>query len=201
MVAAAAGRRTAPRMAGHRPCDPRPGRARATGRRPGAARHRLRAVRLRPGPGRHGRVLRRVRVRAGGFREHDRGHRQDRPAALRRLRRRSRPNRLDVNRAVRDRLGHAQGLVRTVRVDRASITGMQIGGVTVFGLARPTCRSGSTARVMARERVVVGGGSRSWKVILAPADPAGASRRAAVVDGLATDPRPPTESGPYRSGT
>jgi len=39
------------------------------------------------------------------------------------------------------------------------------------------------------ERIVVGGGSRSWKVILAPRDLL-VIPGTEVVDGLATDPRP-----------
>ncbi|MEA2609347.1 MAG: hypothetical protein QOJ75_1590, partial [Chloroflexota bacterium] len=44
------------------------------------------------------------------------------------------------------------------------------------------------SRVMERERIVLGGGSRSWKVITAPAI-LRALPRAEVVEGLATDPR------------
>ena len=97
------------------------------------------------------------------------------------------PNRLDVNRAVRDRLGTRKASFAPAESTR-EITGMEIGGVTVFGLP-PDLPIWIDARVMDRERVVVGGGSRSWKVILRPA---GLLRipAAAVVEGLATDPRP-----------
>ena len=44
---------------------------------------------------------------------------------------------------------------------------MQIGGVTVFGLPAEL-PIWVDARVMARERIVLGGGSRSWKVLAAP---------------------------------
>ena len=44
------------------------------------------------------------------------------------------------------------------------------------------------ARVMARERIVLGGGSRSWKVIAPPAI-LRALPGVEVVEGLATDPR------------
>ena len=47
---------------------------------------RARALSLRPGPRRHGRVLRRLRLRAGGLGQHDRRRRQGQPAGLRRLR-------------------------------------------------------------------------------------------------------------------
>jgi prolyl-tRNA editing enzyme YbaK/EbsC (Cys-tRNA(Pro) deacylase) len=44
---------------------------------------------------------------------------------------------------------------------------MEIGGVTAFGLpdSLPLWVDGA---VMARERIVLGGGSRSWKVIAQP---------------------------------
>jgi prolyl-tRNA editing enzyme YbaK/EbsC (Cys-tRNA(Pro) deacylase) len=76
-------------------------------------------------------------------------------------------DRLDVNRAVRDRLGTRKASFAPAESTR-EITGMEIGGVTVFGLpeALPVWVDG---RVMTRDRVVVGGGSRSWKVILEPA--------------------------------
>jgi prolyl-tRNA editing enzyme YbaK/EbsC (Cys-tRNA(Pro) deacylase) len=97
------------------------------------------------------------------------------------------PNRLDVNRVVRDRLGTRKASFAASDSTR-EITGMEIGGVTVFGLP-PTLPIWIDARVMARERIVVGGGSRSWKVLLAPADLL-AITNTEVVDGLATDPRP-----------
>jgi prolyl-tRNA editing enzyme YbaK/EbsC (Cys-tRNA(Pro) deacylase) len=63
---------------------------------------------------------------------------------------------------------------------------MEIGGVTVFGLpeALPIWVD---ARVMERERIVLGGGSRSWKVLAPPAILL-ALPGAEVVDGLATEP-------------
>lgn len=96
-------------------------------------------------------------------------------------------DRLDVNRVVRDRLGTRKASFAASDSTR-DITGMEIGGVTVFGLPE-TLPIWIDARVMARQRVVVGGGSRSWKVILAPADLL-AIPGTEVVDGLATDPRP-----------
>ncbi|MEO5885082.1 MAG: YbaK/EbsC family protein [Candidatus Limnocylindrales bacterium] len=95
------------------------------------------------------------------------------------------PNRLDVNRAVRDRLGTRKASFAPAESTR-EITGMEIGGVTVFGLP-PTLPIWIDARVMARERVVVGGGSRSWKVILAPTGLL-ALPGVDVVEDLATDP-------------
>jgi prolyl-tRNA editing enzyme YbaK/EbsC (Cys-tRNA(Pro) deacylase) len=97
------------------------------------------------------------------------------------------PNRLDVNRAVRDRLGTRKASFAPAEATR-DITGMEIGGVTVFGL--PTeLPIWVDARVMDRERVIVGGGSRSWKVLLPP-DGLLAIPGVEVVEGLATDPVP-----------
>jgi prolyl-tRNA editing enzyme YbaK/EbsC (Cys-tRNA(Pro) deacylase) len=76
------------------------------------------------------------------------------------------PYRLDVNRTVRDRLGTRKASFAPADVT-AELTGMQMGGVTVFGLPRDL-PIWVDARVMDRERIVLGGGSRSWKVIAAP---------------------------------
>jgi prolyl-tRNA editing enzyme YbaK/EbsC (Cys-tRNA(Pro) deacylase) len=92
--------------------------------------------------------------------------------------------RLDVNRAVRQRLGARASFASAE--DTRALTGMEIGGVTVFGLP-----SGLPiwvdARVMARERIVLGGGSRSCKVLASPAI-LEALPAVEVVDGLATEP-------------
>jgi len=95
------------------------------------------------------------------------------------------PYRLDVNRTVRDRLGTRKASFAPAEVT-AELTGMQIGGVTVFGLPADL-PIWVDERVMARERIVLGGGSRSWKVIASPA----ILRRlpgVEVVAGLATEP-------------
>jgi prolyl-tRNA editing enzyme YbaK/EbsC (Cys-tRNA(Pro) deacylase) len=76
------------------------------------------------------------------------------------------PYRLDVNRTVRDRLGTRKASFAPAEAT-ATLTGMQIGGVTVFGLPAGL-PIWVDARVMARERIVLGGGSRSWKVIASP---------------------------------
>jgi prolyl-tRNA editing enzyme YbaK/EbsC (Cys-tRNA(Pro) deacylase) len=75
--------------------------------------------------------------------------------------------RLDVNRVVRDKLGTRKASFAAAEVTR-EITGHEIGGVTVFGLpdGMPIWVD---ARVMDRDRIVLGGGSRSWKVIGPPA--------------------------------
>ena len=95
------------------------------------------------------------------------------------------PHRLDVNRAVRDRLGTRKASFAPSEATR-EITGMEIGGVTVFGLPA-SLPVWVDARVMQRERVVLGGGSRSWKVLAAPSILL-ALPNAEVVEGLATDP-------------
>lgn len=95
------------------------------------------------------------------------------------------PYRLDVNRTVRERMGTRKASFAPAEL-AAELTGMQIGGVTVFGLPAdmPILVD---ARVMARDRIVLGGGSRSWKVIVAPAI---LSRLPGVevVEGLANEP-------------
>jgi prolyl-tRNA editing enzyme YbaK/EbsC (Cys-tRNA(Pro) deacylase) len=93
--------------------------------------------------------------------------------------------RLDVNRAVRQRLGTRKVSFAPADETRA-ITGMEIGGVTVFGLP-PELPIWVDARVMARERIVLGGGSRSFKIIAAPEILLKLSG-AEVVDGLAHEP-------------
>jgi prolyl-tRNA editing enzyme YbaK/EbsC (Cys-tRNA(Pro) deacylase) len=98
------------------------------------------------------------------------------------------PSRLDVNRTVRARLGTRKASFAPAE-ETAALTGMQIGGVTVFGLPAglPVWVD---ARVMERERIVLGGGSRSWKVIAPPAI-LRALPAVEVVEGLANEPAPP----------
>ena len=112
------------------------------------------------------------------------------------------PNRLDVNRAVRDRLGTRKASFAPSESTR-EMTGMEIGGVTVFGLP-PGLPIWVDARVMQRERIVLGGGSRSWKVIASPSI-LRALPGVEVVEGLATEPVPTPAAAPgevtYRSGS
>ena len=100
-------------------------------------------------------------------------------------------HRLDVNRIVKQRLGTRKASFASPDETRA-LTGMEIGGVTAFGLPGdlPLWVDGA---VMDRERIVLGGGSRSWKVIAPPAI-LRTLPNAEVVVGLAA-PRPvdPTE--------
>jgi prolyl-tRNA editing enzyme YbaK/EbsC (Cys-tRNA(Pro) deacylase) len=96
------------------------------------------------------------------------------------------PYRLDVNRAVRDRLGTRKASFAPAE-ETARLTGMQIGGVTVFGLP-PNLPIWVDSRVVARERIILGGCSRSWKVISSP-EILRALPGVEIVDGLAADPR------------
>jgi prolyl-tRNA editing enzyme YbaK/EbsC (Cys-tRNA(Pro) deacylase) len=91
-------------------------------------------------------------------------------------------NRLDVNRTVRQRLGTRKASFAPAE-DTRTITGMEIGGVTVFGLP-PELPIWIDSRVMDHERIVLGGGSRSFKVIASPKILLKLPR-AEVVEGLA----------------
>jgi prolyl-tRNA editing enzyme YbaK/EbsC (Cys-tRNA(Pro) deacylase) len=92
------------------------------------------------------------------------------------------PHRLDVNHAVKARLGTRKASFAGADETR-ELTGMEIGGVTPFGLPAdlPVLVD---AAVMRRPRIVLGGGSRSWKVI-APPSILLALPNVQVVDGLA----------------
>ena len=76
------------------------------------------------------------------------------------------PHRLDVNRAVKARLGTRKASFAGADETRA-LTGMEIGGVTPFGLP-VDLPVWVDAAVMDRSQIVLGGGSRSWKVIAEP---------------------------------
>ena len=76
-------------------------------------------------------------------------------------------HRLDVNGIVRRRLGSRKASFANADQTR-SLTGMEIGGVTPFGLPEPV-PIWIDAAVMARPDVVVGGGSRDRKLRLPPA--------------------------------
>ena len=96
-------------------------------------------------------------------------------------------SRLDVNGTVRKTLGVRKASFASGDETR-ELTGMEIGGVTPFGLPEgvPIWIDGA---VMEREQVIVGGGSRDRKILCPPASLA-AIPDALVVDGLAK-PRPP----------
>jgi prolyl-tRNA editing enzyme YbaK/EbsC (Cys-tRNA(Pro) deacylase) len=90
--------------------------------------------------------------------------------------------RLDVNGAVRRRLDVKKASFASAD-ETTALTGMMIGGVTPFALP-DDLPLWIDAAVMARPSVVVGGGSRSLKVRVAPSALA-ALPDAEIVDGLA----------------
>ena len=103
-------------------------------------------------------------------------------------------HRLDVNRTVRNRLGTRKASFASADETRA-LTGQQIGGVTAFGLPAGL-PLWVDAAVVARERIVLGGGSRSWKV-LAPPSILLTIEGVEVVEGLASPA--PTRPAPDES--
>ncbi len=90
--------------------------------------------------------------------------------------------RLDVNGAVRRRLGARKASFASAD-ETIELTGMQIGGVTPYGLPAGL-PLWIDERVMACDQVIVGGGSRERKLLVPPASLA-ALPNAHVVDGLA----------------
>jgi prolyl-tRNA editing enzyme YbaK/EbsC (Cys-tRNA(Pro) deacylase) len=101
-------------------------------------------------------------------------------------------HRLDVNRVVKGRFGRKSSFASPEETQ--ALTGMEIGGVTAFGLPAGL-PLWVDAAVMERERIVLGGGSRSWKVI-APPSILLTLPDVEVVEGLAAPapPHPPAES-------
>lgn len=97
-------------------------------------------------------------------------------------------HRLDVNRSVRSRLGTRKASFASPAETKA-LTGHEIGGVTAFGLPGGLPIWVDEA-VMDRERIVLGGGSRSWKV-LAPPTILRTLAGVEVVEGLAHAAPPP----------
>ena len=90
--------------------------------------------------------------------------------------------RLDVNGVVRKRLGVKKASFASAD-ETGELTGMQIGGVTPYGLTG-TLPLWIDARVMHVDQVIVGGGSRDRKLLVPPASLA-ALPGAEVIDGLA----------------
>ncbi len=97
-------------------------------------------------------------------------------------------HRLDVNRTIRARFGRKSSFASPE--ETRAITGHEIGGVTVFGLPSDL-PVWVDAAVMRRDRIVLGGGSRRWKVI-APASILLTLPNVEVVEGLA-NPAPPRD--------
>jgi prolyl-tRNA editing enzyme YbaK/EbsC (Cys-tRNA(Pro) deacylase) len=75
--------------------------------------------------------------------------------------------RLDVNRTVRRLLGARKASFASAENTR-DLTGMEIGGVTVFGLPS-NLPIWVDSRVMERERIILGGGDRASKIAAPPA--------------------------------
>lgn len=90
--------------------------------------------------------------------------------------------RLDVNGAVRRRFGVRKASFADAD-ETAEMTGMLIGGVTPYGLPAGL-PIWIDAAVMACDRVIVGGGSRDRKLLVAPASLA-ALPGVEVIEGLA----------------
>lgn len=93
--------------------------------------------------------------------------------------------RLDVNRVVRQRLGTRKASFADAATTVA-LTGMMIGGVTPFALP-DELPVWVDARVTERDRIVLGGGSRSAKVV-GPPTLLTALPSVEVVEGLAILP-------------
>jgi prolyl-tRNA editing enzyme YbaK/EbsC (Cys-tRNA(Pro) deacylase) len=93
--------------------------------------------------------------------------------------------RLDVNKAVCKQMGVKRASFASSEQTQ-SLTGMQIGGVTVFGLPADL-RIYVDAAVLDNEEVVMGGGNRSSKVILNPAE-LKKQPNLMIVEKLAKDP-------------
>ena len=74
--------------------------------------------------------------------------------------------RLDVNGLVRRRLEVRKASFASAE-ETMQLTGMEIGGVTAFALPQDL-PIWIDAAVMARQRIILGGGSRSIKVLTAP---------------------------------
>ena len=91
-------------------------------------------------------------------------------------------SRLDVNKVVRKRLGVRKCSFASAE-QTTELTGMQIGGVTPFGTTSEL-PLWIDARVMERERLIIGGGGRDRKLLVPPATLA-AHPTAEVIEGLA----------------
>lgn len=91
-------------------------------------------------------------------------------------------SRVDVNHTVRKRLGVRRASFASADVTR-ELTGMEIGGVAPFGTSSEL-PLWIDHRIMACERVIIGGGSRDRKFLVPPSTLL-AHPRAEVVEGLA----------------
>jgi len=98
-------------------------------------------------------------------------------------------SRLDVNKVVRKRLGVRKCSFASADQTK-ELTGMEIGGVTPFGTTTEL-DLWIDARVIERDRLIIGGGSRDNKLLVPPATLV-AHPRAEVIEGLAKVPDPQT---------
>jgi prolyl-tRNA editing enzyme YbaK/EbsC (Cys-tRNA(Pro) deacylase) len=90
--------------------------------------------------------------------------------------------RLDVNGAVKRRLDAGKVSFASAE-ETAALTGMELGGVTALALP-PDLPLWVDAAVMSRDRIILGGGSRSMKIHVAP-EVFSKLPSVEVVDGLA----------------
>lgn len=97
--------------------------------------------------------------------------------------------RLDVNKVVRKKLG-AKKCSFASADQTIELTGMQIGGVTPFGVTSEI-PLWIDSRVMQRDQLIVGGGSRDRKLLVPPATLA-MHPMAEVVENLAKLPPEPS---------
>lgn len=100
--------------------------------------------------------------------------------------------RLDVNRAVRKRLGVRKASFASA-AETAALTGMTIGGVTAVGLP-DGLPIWVDAAVMGRDRIVLGGGSRNTKIV-APPELLRSLPAVEIVEGLAQPHGPSGSAG------
>ena len=96
-------------------------------------------------------------------------------------------SRLNVNHTVRKRLGVRKASFATA-AQTMELTGMEIGGVVPFG-TRTELPLWIDARVMERQRIIIGGGTRDRKLLVPPATLAAHPTAEVVVD-LAKEPEP-----------
>ena len=91
-------------------------------------------------------------------------------------------SRLNVNKVVRRRLGTRKASFASAE-QTEDLTAMEIGGVTPFGTSTEL-NLWIDARVMTRDKLIIGGGSRDRKLLVPPAT-LGGHPRAEVVSDLA----------------
>lgn len=99
-------------------------------------------------------------------------------------------SRLDVNKVVRKKLGVRKCSFASAE-QTIELTGMQIGGVTPFGTTTQL-PLWIDSRVMERDRLIIGGGSRDRKLLVPPATLV-SHPSAEVIEGLAKTAEPPVE--------